>query len=210
MICPVCQNKDSEHFDQDKFRNYLKCSGCDLIFVPRTSLVSPEAEKERYSAHENDINQGYSEYLNKIVVAAKPFLKRKSVGLDFGCGKTHLLADLFQKHEFQVSSYDLFFHPDEDLLQHQYDFIILSEVIEHLRKPREELLKLKNLLKPDGQIFIKTKFQPVLASEFSKWFYKRDSTHVQFFNETSFREVAHILECLSFKCIGEDLFLFTR
>lgn len=206
MICPLCFATESEIFDQDKMRSYLKCSVCDLIFVPRDSLISPLAEKERYEAHENAENESYSSYLNKAVTATRPHLMPSAKGLDFGCGRTKILESLFRKNGFQVESYDLFFHPDGKLLSQQYDFIILSEVIEHLREPRDIMLRLKNNLSPGGQFFIKTKLRPETSAEFSKWFYKRDSTHVQFFNKKSFNALTAILGMKEAEMIGEDLF----
>lgn len=209
MICPLCCLKEIEHFDQDKQRVYFKCKGCDLVFVPRDSLISPMAEKTRYEAHENVENKNYVTYLEKIVQAMVPFLNVHDAGLDFGCGKIPLLGNLLTNQQFRMNSYDLFFLPDKSVLEAKYDFIILSEVIEHLRSPILDLAKLKLCLKEEGKVFIKTKLRPAQASEFSQWFYKRDSTHVQFFNKNSFKEVAGLLELHSCQEIGEDLFLFS-
>jgi SAM-dependent methyltransferase len=210
MICPLCFGAESEIFDQDKMRSYLKCSVCDLIFVPRDSLISSSAEKERYEAHENEENENYTNYLNKTVNAIKPHLQSAGTGLDFGCGHTKILERIFEENGFSVQSYDLFFHPDTNLLSHRYDFIILSEVIEHLRDPREIMLNLKRNLHPHGQFFIKTRLRPKSAVEFSKWFYKRDSTHIQFFNESSFNALTEILGMKSVEMVGEDLFKITQ
>ena len=119
MICPLCFGAESEVFDQDKMRSYLKCSACDLIFVPRDSLISSAAEKERYEAHENEENENYTNYLNKTVNAITPHLQSTGTGLDFGCGRTKILEKIFKENGFSVQSYDLFFHPDANLLSHQ-------------------------------------------------------------------------------------------
>lgn len=206
MICPLCFAPESEIFDQDKIRSYLKCTTCDLVFVPRDSLISPSAEKERYEAHENEENESYTNYLKKTVNAIKPHLRSSAKGLDFGCGRTKILENLFKENGFTVDSYDLFFHPDVELLSKQFDFIILSEVIEHLRDPQDIMLRLKKNLHDGGQFFIKTKLRPDSSAEFSKWFYKRDSTHVQFFNEKSFKTLTAILGMKTVEMIGEDLF----
>lgn len=206
MICPLCLASESELFDQDKSRSYLKCLSCDLVFVPRTSLITQEAEKERYKAHENEENENYTNYLKKTVNSITPHLKSTAIGLDFGCGKTKILSNIFKEKNFQVNSYDLFFYPDDEPLNHQYDFILLSEVIEHLRDPRDIMQVLKMKLQSDGQFFIKTKLRPDSALEFSKWFYKRDSTHVQFFNEKSFKSLKEILRMKKVEMIGDDLF----
>jgi rubredoxin len=201
-MCPLCLAQESSLFDQDKFRSYLKCSTCGLVFVPRDSLISEDQEKERYEAHENGENQsGYIQYLSKIGEAIKPFLNEGDRGLDFGCGKTKLLAGLLAPHH--VSSYDVYFHPQHELLNVTYDFVILSEVIEHLRDPRKEMLKLSS-----PKIFIKTKFYPEVG--FNQWFYKRDKTHIQFFNPGSFDELAKINGYKSWEKIGEDLYCFKK
>lgn len=210
MICPLCLSSESVKFDQDKTRSYLKCPQCDLVFVPRDSLITPSAEKERYEAHENEENDSYTNYLNKTVNAIKPHLLTSAKGLDFGCGRTRILENLFKENGFHVESYDLFFHADAKVLSQQFNFIILSEVIEHLREPRDIMLRLKNNLLQDGQFFIKTKLRPDTSEEFSKWFYKRDSTHIQFFSEKSFNAMTAILGMKTVEMVGEDLFKFAQ
>lgn len=204
MKCPLCESGKSTEFDRDKFRTYLRCSLCELIFVPRDQLISSLDEKNRYDAHENDADdQGYINYLKGISESVKSHLLPNEGGLDFGCGRTKLLAELLKPHG--VSSYDLYFHPDEELLTRSYDFVILSEVIEHLRSPRVEM---QTLARIGSKIFVKTKWYP--EAGFSQWFYKRDITHVQFFNETSFRKLAEIMGFKKFEEVGQDLYLFTK
>ena len=210
MICPLCLSAESEKFDQDKTRSYQKCLHCDLVFVPRDSLISTSAEKERYEAHENEPNDHYTSYLKKIADAIEPFLPKSATGLDFGCGRTKILEKILIAKGFTAQSYDVYFHHDENVFESQYDFIILSEVIEHLRDPREIMLKLTNNLTPHGQLFIKTKPRPESRDAFNKWFYKRDSTHVQFFNDTSMKELTAILGMKNVEMVGEDLFRITQ
>lgn len=208
-MCPLCLHPKSELFDQDKQRNYYKCSSCDLIFVQRNILISEDLERKRYESHENsEEDSGYRSYLEKIAHSIKDHLNPDSIGLDFGCGKTKLLAELLVPH--QVHSYDLYFHPDDEIFSKKFDFIILSEVIEHLRDPHQTMLQLNDHLKPNGQIFIKTKLRPQLSLDFSQWFYKRDITHVQFFNSRSFEELAKLCGLNSPQEVGEDLYLFKK
>jgi hypothetical protein len=199
MICPLCNCADHELFNRDKFRHYYLCSNCELVFVPRTELISQSVEKSRYEAHENsESDPVYYTYISKIAQDLRSHLKEGDNGLDFGCGRTKLLAKLLGP--FNVDSYDIFFHPDDSLLNKKYKFIIMSEVIEHLRDPA---LTIKNLKTLSSTFFIKTKLYPQ-KEEFSSWFYKRDSTHVQFFNERSFDE----LKFSDWKKIGDDLYMF--
>jgi hypothetical protein len=138
-----------------------------------------------------------------------PELQKQQVGLDFGCGRTDLLAQLFWEKNFLVDSFDLYFLPDEKIWTKKYHFIILSEVIEHLRDPILELGKLRKMLLPDGKIFIKTKLHPGEKSLFDNWFYKRDSTHVQFFNSKSLSELGRKIRMNGPQQKSEDLALFT-
>ena len=177
-----------------------------MVFVPRAELIPVEHEKSRYDAHESD--PGYKAYLSKISDPMCSYLKSNSFGLDFGCGKTKLLAKLLEVKSHTVESYDVYFHPDKNLLEQQYDFVVMSEVIEHLRSPREELTQVISLLRPGGLLFIKTKILPEHKSLFSNWYYKRDITHVQFFSECAFGELSRIFNLSKCELIGQDLYLF--
>lgn len=205
--CPLCLNEKTEKYSEDKSRSYYLCSFCQLVFVARDELISFEKEKDRYEAHENDAqDEGYSKYLEKISNEIVSHLTPSTQGLDFGCGRTTLLADHFKHAGFQMDSYDAYFLKDETIWDKTYDFIILSEVIEHLRIPRQEMRQLVRLLNPQGKIFIKTKFMPETKAGFDNWFYKRDSTHVQFFNVASMEYLKNYLGLKNFKTIGSDLY----
>lgn len=209
MNCPLCQHSSSTLFDQDKNRSYHNCDLCRLVFVPRTSLVTPSEEKKRYDSHQNlETDPGYRAYLHSIMNEMRPFLDERMKGLDFGCGRTRLLETILEEAGHEVDSFDLYYHPDENIWNSKYDFIVLSEVIEHLAGPREVMERLSGLLNPGGKMFVKTKECPEEVQEFKNWFYKRDITHVQFFNQTSFRVLSSIMGLRGPEKIGEDLFLF--
>ena len=207
MNCPLCSQIGATLFDQDKQRSFYQCPHCTLVFVPRSGLVSLSAEKERYDAHENSSDsEGYLSYLSGIADSIHQHLHPKSRGLDFGSGKTTLMENILEGKGHDVLSYDVFFHPEVPYTESKYDFIILSEVIEHLRDPFQEMAKLTELLHKDGKIFIKTKLLP--EKGFNSWFYKRDITHVQFFSLDSFKYLAQSLHLHEAEVIGADLFLF--
>ena len=203
MICPLCSSSEVTLFDQDGKRSFHRCSVCELVFVPRSEILSEQDEKKRYEAHENSSQDaGYVKYLNSIYQNIHPHIGPEFHGLDFGCGKTTVLADFFGN----CDSYDVFFRPDEEIWTKTYDYIILSEVIEHLTQPIETMEKLRSLLKPGGQFFIKTQFIP---ENFSTWFYKRDLTHVQFFNPVSMNWLGNKLGMNDFRTLVKDLYHFT-
>ncbi len=130
-------------------------------------------------------------------------------GIDIDRHHVKIANDLKAKHLAKNVNFEVRNVLDQPL-EGKYDFIILSEVIEHLRDPREIMLGLKNMLKPQGKFFIKTKLRPGDKIEFSKWFYKRDSTHVQFFNQNSLRQLSNILGMQEARLIGDDLFEITQ
>lgn len=205
--CPLCLNPSTEKYSEDKSRSYFLCPNCHLVFVPRSELISFEKEKERYDAHENDASDtGYFSYLENISKLITPHLDQSKTGLDFGCGRTTILADQFQALGLEMDSYDAYFLKNELIWDKKYDFIILSEVIEHLRGPRQEMRALARLLNPGGKLFIKTKFLPETKAAFDQWFYKRDSTHVQFFDASSMEFLKNYLGMKNVKTIGTDLY----
>ena len=212
MKGPLCLGKKNLLYDQDKHRSYNLCEDCELIFVSRDEILPAIDELKRYEAHQNEENDlHYQQYLQQIVDSSLPYLNVNAKGLDFGCGKTTLLAQNFKKQGLQVDSYDVFFHPSEEIFNKKYDFIVLSEVIEHLAHPRDVMEKLCRLLNPHGQFFIKTKLHPDDSNSFKNWFYKRDLTHVQFFNLKSFTFLAMLLEISGPKALNpHDLYLFAR
>ncbi len=62
----------------------------------------------------------------------RSYLSCSTCGLDFGCGRGPALAHMLRDAEFNVALYDSFFVPEEDVLDARYDFICVTEVVEHL------------------------------------------------------------------------------
>lgn len=209
MICPLCQNEKSDVFEQIREKTYFQCQTCSLVFLSRSELISPVEEKERYENHNNsEENSHYIEYLNSTVEKISSIVPKGSTGLDFGCGKSLAMERLLTQDGFFVSSYDLFFHPNEEVFQKKYDFILLSEVIEHLRTPKKELQRIKSILKENGLLFIKTKLLSSDIQDFKNWYYRRDKTHIQFFREDTFIKMSELFNLQKIQELGDDLFLF--
>src|SRR3712207_4288200 len=124
MNCPLCASPENVKYDEDKFRSYHLCGGCALIFVPRQMILPFDVEAARYEAHENDDDDPrYRDYLAKTAEAVLASVGKKVHGLDFGCGKTRLMSNIFESHGVQVDSYDLYFHPKQEIWNKTYDFI---------------------------------------------------------------------------------------
>lgn len=184
FYCPLCTNPEgSSHFYSDGHRDYYRCSHCHLIHVPVSQHLSPEAERAEYDKHRNSPEDaGYRKFLNRLFIPINDRLSPDSHGLDFGSGPGPTLSVIFEEAGCNMSLYDPFYAPDNNILKGQYDFITASEVVEHLHNPAAEFDLLWSILKPGGWFGIMTKL--ALDKEaFSKWHYKSDPTHVCFFSK---------------------------
>lgn len=196
LHCPLCRHPAAHSYHRDHSREYLQCARCALVFVPPEFHLSADRERAYYDLHENDLaDEGYRRFLNRC---AEPLLDRLSAGakgLDFGCGPAPLLARLLEEGGHSLQVYDPFYAPDTSVLQPDcnYDFIVTTEVVEHMSAPGVELEALWRLLRPKGLLAIMTK-RVMSPERFVGWHYTRDPTHICFFSEETFRWLADHLE----------------
>ena len=207
-ICPLCRASEGRPFYQD-IREYFLCPVCTLVFVLPYQFLSPKEEKSVYDLHENSADDpGYRRFLARIFDPLSQRLAPNSCGLDFGSGPGPTLSVMFEEAEHSMEIYDPFYAPEIKLFQQQYDFIVASEVVEHLHYPRQELDRLWSCLKPNGLLGIMTK--RVIGQEaFSRWHYKNDPTHVCFFSTETFRWLADKW-CSRLTVPNKDVVLFTK
>lgn len=192
-ICRLCSSQ-STLFYEDKKRKYYRCCVCDLIFVPSTFFLSDAKEKAEYDLHQNNMDDmGYRKFLMRSITPVVDFFSscsNKPVGLDFGCGPCPLLSSILSSdpYFFTMSVYDLFYFPDEAPLKQEnhFDFITMTEVVEHLKDPLEVITRLWKLLKIGGILVIMTKRAVGTVERFKNWHYIRDPTHITFFSEDCF------------------------
>ncbi|WGL17377.1 class I SAM-dependent methyltransferase [Microbulbifer bruguierae] len=191
--CPLCRREAAHLYYRDKFREYLQCTCCALVFVPERFHLSPAEEKAYYDLHENSLaDEGYARFLNRC---ADPLLARltpDSAGLDFGCGPAPLLAQIMERAGHRMTTYDFFYQPDTSVLAREFDFIVSTEVVEHLSAPGEVLERLWARLRPGGVLALMTKLVAT-PERFGNWHYIRDPTHIVFFSEATFRWLAREL-----------------
>ncbi|ACV25909.1 class I SAM-dependent methyltransferase [Kangiella koreensis] len=203
MTCPLCLNHQTSHFHTDKQRDYLHCEVCDLVFVPQHQLLTANDEKYQYDLHQNSPDdEGYRQFLNRLLLPLAEYLPNNAQGLDFGCGPGPTISVMMAERGFIMNNYDLFYANQPELLMQQYDFITATEVFEHLYQPSKVIPQLVNMLKPKGVLGVMTK-RWIDKDAFSRWHYKNDRTHVCFYSDNTFRWIAEQWD-LTLKLIGAD------
>lgn len=214
VTCPLCESHDHSLFHQDNNkrtkRAYLSCHQCHLVFVPAEFYLTEIQEKAEYDQHENDEqDEGYKQFLNRLWLPLKERLPVNQKVLDFGCGPGPLLANMMQDEGMDVSVFDHFYHPDQSALRaNYYDVITCTEVIEHLHQPKQVFKQWLTMLKPNGYLALMTK-RVTSREAFAKWHYKNDLTHVCFFSEACFIWLAQMHQ-LSYEFIGNDVVIFHK
>ncbi len=198
--CPLCGAGEARAFAEGEGRAYLHCPGCRLIFVPEIYWPSPEEERARYDQHQNAPDDpGYVSFLEKIAAPLAGRLPPGARGLDFGCGPAPVLCGLLAERGFEVRPYDPFYFPGPPEASGPpewpeppvgpYDFIVSTETFEHFRRPREEMGRLRGLLKKGGLLGVMTWFwtEEIFGEN---WHYRRDFTHLCFYRRETFEWIA--------------------
>ncbi|MAI39071.1 class I SAM-dependent methyltransferase [Alteromonas sp.] len=190
MRCPLCSTSAITPYFTDKKRPYLQCSECDLVFVHPDFLPSAHTEKSEYDKHENSFDDdGYKQFLRKLVNPLLSLINTGETALDFGCGPAAVLAKMLKDEGLNVDIYDPFYAPFEEVLNRSFDVITCTEAIEHFHHPAKEWSILTSMLNPSGILAIMTK-RVIDKERFATWHYKNDPTHVSFFSERTFSYLA--------------------
>lgn len=209
--CPLCHGVELSAYHQDKKRSYVHCQQCHLVFVPRQFHLTIEQEKAEYDKHDNlALDDGYRRFLNRTLMPLLTEVKHRfgeaAIGLDFGCGEGQHLSAMAREQGVKILNYDLYYHDCAENLQRSYEFVVLTEVIEHLLDARRIWLQLTSLLKPGGILAMMTK-RVRNPEAFSTWHYKNDPTHIAFYSDTTFRYVADWLN-MELQVIANDVVFF--
>ena len=186
--CPLC-DATAECFFTDENSNcgYFRCPQCDLRFMDPAKRLNPEEEKQRYLLHKNDVESpDFQKFVAPLVRLIHGRFKPGDSGLDFGCGRDPILAHTLSLGGFIMNTHDPMFANRVQSLQRQYNFVVASEVVEHFYSPKQEFMKMRELLYPGGALGLMT----LLCDDhldFANWHYRRDPTHVVFYSGGTFR-----------------------
>jgi SAM-dependent methyltransferase len=184
--CSLCR-RDAEVFYAGAVGEYFRCGRCGGISLSPEFFLDRRDEKARYETHNNDLrDKGYQKFVALVVEKIVKSFSTADKGLDFGCGTGPVIQHLLNQKGFSVNLNDPFFKNDLAALTEKYDFIACCEVIEHFYQPAKEFARLFELLNPGGKLFCMTHFYDD-ETDFDKWYYKDDRTHVFFYCERSVR-----------------------
>ena len=194
--CHIC-NQTTVSFKHEKTDiKYYHCKACEYIFKSPECYQDLETQKERYNLHENsEEDAGYRAYFQRFLDFVLPHIDNVKTALDFGCGRTSLLAQLLEDEGIACDYYDPIYHPHTLDETTKYDLIVSTEVFEHLHQPREVFAQLLEKLNCGGYLAIQTEFHSNEQASFQKWWYPQDETHIVFFRAKTFRVLCKIYGC---------------
>ena len=195
MKCPLCAYHNTSLLLEADLREYWSCPKCFIIFVPPKFFIPQKEEVRRYLEHDNHLgNEGYVKmFQQKINVIKKECPEIRTI-LDYGCGYEPVLKAMLEHEGYQVDVYDLNFFPNEKP-KNKYDLVISTETFEHIKNPNKALTHIIPKISNRGYLAVMTRFYPLnnltlCLDSFSKWYYKRDPTHVGFYSQKTFSWIA--------------------
>ncbi len=182
--------------DEKTSIEYGYCKTCEYIFKSHEHHQDFSIQKERYNLHENDENdEGYQAYFKRFLDFTLPLVGKPKTALDFGCGRSCLLATLLEKKGIKCDYYDPIYHPNTLNDSKKYELIVSTEVFEHLHQHRVVFESLLERLEEGGYLALQTQFHPNDVGAFKKWYYHQDPTHIVFFTAQTFRVLCEIYGC---------------
>ena len=209
--CKVCNSPTEELVDKQMKVTYDVCHNCDFISKQESYHLSEEEEHGRYSLHNNfPDNEGYVNIFNNMIdIHVRPLKDVKTI-LDFGCGPYPTLKILLERLDYKVSIYDPYFETNLEYRNQKYNLITTTEVIEHMVDPIKELEHMLELLEDKGYLLIMTLFREMDQERFLTWWYRRDKTHISFFNETTFKYLQNKFNLIEVSNNNKNIVVFQK
>ena len=148
------------------------------------------SERARSAEHNNTpSDHAYRGFLDRLLAPLCARLPPGAKGLDYGCGPGPTASVMLGERGFPTENYDPYFFSASTALARKYDFIVCTEVLEHLRRPADDLARLDGLLKPGALLGAMTGVLEDDAS-FAGWWYRRDLTHISFYRPETLAWIA--------------------
>ena len=218
IFCPIC-------FDEGKFsfisKNSHKIYCCKNKNCNHFFISDPHKGQGIHTRNEDltvESNNNLKEFGERNKRLLKLFLKKiprrkKYKLLDFGSGCAHIsrtfktyLGKKSKIYCLEANQKCRKFYPQWDLIplsdlkdiEEKIDIVYMIEVIEHLKNPRESLLKLKKVMNKNSLLFLST--PPGYHDENLTNAYD-NPTHIHFFTPESLN---YLLSSIGFKKLSFD------
>lgn len=193
--CRICKGPTVKFYHAVMKSDYYSCPYCEFISKDTATQLSVADELTLYNTHVNSIDDPqYVSYFRTFI--EKTLLNDCTVGmsgLDFGSGPEPVLAKLLERdYGFKMDIYDLFYSPEKSYTGQMYDFITMTEVMEHLRNPMPYFGLMSTLLKEEGILAVMTNFHHNSEPHFNKWHYTRDQSHISFYTSKTFEVIGQL------------------
>lgn len=193
--CHICGSETTQIEDPQLKVTYSLCEACDFIYKNKEHHISMVEELDVYSKHNNSFeSEGYVKMFEDLI---EDFIKPLNIsgkGLEFGSGPGPVLLELLKQNGLQMYQYDPFYYKSEDYKNYKYNLITTTEVAEHFSEPLKEFKHLASLLNDGGYLVIMTLFRKMDIVDFYKWWYRRDETHISFYNIKTLEYLAKTLK----------------
>ncbi len=178
--CPICSSNRIHYSFIKNRQSVYNCEDCGFIFL--NPQPSDEALKEIYKndyfpkdkcGKDGESISAMKKYTARLYLGQLVDYYGQTAGklLEIGCGNGDFIA-LAKETGFEVKRVEVSEHAAKiantklgvvcgdmesiDLLSGYFDICVLFDVIEHFRNPINLLLKIHNMLKPEGVLFIVT------------------------------------------------------
>lgn len=228
--CPVCSTQKSETLFVQRFSGHfshkiVSCRNCGFVYVNNTPPQSFYNEYYRKMSkydgtrqHENHFQQTY----RFLSIFIHKHLKPSDTLLDIGCSTGQLLYRLkkigysrvegfdpssdskriaYKKYKLDITTANIDTYKSEK----KFDFIIISQVLEHLQNVRASMAKVAALLTDGGYVFIGVPDVERFTRNDDEPYGELSTEHINFFSQDSLRRVMVGYSCVSLKSDGHAL-----
>jgi len=209
LNCHICNKKTEPFFHEKTNITYYHCKSCEFISKSSEYYQDLEGQKLRYNLHQNNEDStGYRAYFQRFLDFTLNLIPNVGRALDFGCGRTSLLAKMFEENGIPCDYYDPIYHPN--IFSKNYDLVVSIEVFEHLHNPKKTFERLISMLPKGGYLAIQTEFHLNNLEAFKTWYYHQDPTHIVFFTKKSFQVLASMHASVVVMDNGKNMVLIQK